>query len=75
MAEAIQRVAADLSVPYIFKASYDEAERTSVHSFRGPGLVEGARVLHAIAKETGLPVLTDVHTPEDCRGCRMRWAM
>ena len=66
MAEAIQRIAADLSVPYIFKASYDKANRTSVHSFRGPGLVEGARVLRAIAKETGLPVLTDVHTPGDC---------
>jgi len=66
MAEAVQRIAADLSVPYIFKASYDKANRTSIHSFRGPGLVEGARVLRAIAKETGLPVLTDVHTPEDC---------
>jgi 2-dehydro-3-deoxyphosphooctonate aldolase (KDO 8-P synthase) len=66
LAEAIQRIAADLSVPYIFKASYDKANRTSIHSFRGPGLVEGARILRSIAKSTGLPVLTDVHTPEDC---------
>jgi 2-dehydro-3-deoxyphosphooctonate aldolase (KDO 8-P synthase) len=66
LAEAIQRIAADLHVPYIFKASYDKANRTSIRSFRGPGLVEGARVLRAIARDTGLPVLTDVHTPEDC---------
>jgi 2-dehydro-3-deoxyphosphooctonate aldolase (KDO 8-P synthase) len=66
MAEKIQRVAADVGIPYIFKASYDKANRTSIKSFRGPGLAEGARILRAIAKDTGLPVLTDVHTPEDC---------
>jgi 2-dehydro-3-deoxyphosphooctonate aldolase (KDO 8-P synthase) len=66
LADAIQRVAADLRVPYIFKASYDKANRTSIHSFRGPGLVEGARILRSIAQSAGLPVLTDVHTPEDC---------
>jgi 2-dehydro-3-deoxyphosphooctonate aldolase (KDO 8-P synthase) len=66
LADAIQRITTDLGIPYIFKASYDKANRTSIRSFRGPGLVEGARVLRAIAKDTGLPVLTDVHTPEDC---------
>ena len=66
LAVAIQRIAADLQIPYIFKASYDKANRTSIRSFRGPGLVEGARILRAIAKDNGLPVLTDVHTPEDC---------
>jgi 2-dehydro-3-deoxyphosphooctonate aldolase (KDO 8-P synthase) len=66
LAEAIQRIASDLAMPYVFKASYDKANRTSVKSFRGPGLVEGARILRSIAKDTGLPVLTDVHTPEDC---------
>ncbi len=66
LAERIQRIAADLHIPYIFKASYDKANRTSIHSFRGPGLVEGARILRSIAQSTGLPVLTDVHTPEDC---------
>lgn len=66
LAEAIQRIAVELAMPYIFKASYDKANRTSIKSFRGPGLVEGARILRAIAKETGLPVLTDMHTPEDC---------
>ncbi len=66
LADAIQRIKSDLRMPYIFKASYDKANRTSIRSFRGPGLIEGARVLRAIAKDTGLPVLTDVHTPEDC---------
>jgi 2-dehydro-3-deoxyphosphooctonate aldolase (KDO 8-P synthase) len=66
LAESIQRIAADLHVPYIFKASYDKANRTSIRSFRGPGLVEGARILRSIAQATGLPILTDVHTPEDC---------
>jgi 2-dehydro-3-deoxyphosphooctonate aldolase (KDO 8-P synthase) len=66
MADAIQRITADLEIPYIFKASYDKANRTSVKSFRGPGLVEGTRILRVIAKDTGLPVLTDVHEPAHC---------
>jgi 2-dehydro-3-deoxyphosphooctonate aldolase (KDO 8-P synthase) len=66
MADAIQRIASDLKVPYVFKASYDKANRTSIHSFRGPGLAEGCRILRAVGKSHGLPVLTDVHTPEQC---------
>jgi 2-dehydro-3-deoxyphosphooctonate aldolase (KDO 8-P synthase) len=66
MADAIQRIASDLSVPYIFKASYDKANRTSIRSFRGPGLVEGCRILNGIRERTGVPVLTDVHTADDC---------
>jgi 2-dehydro-3-deoxyphosphooctonate aldolase (KDO 8-P synthase) len=66
MADALQRITSDLGIPYIFKASYDKANRTSVHSFRGPGLVEGTRILGLIARETGLPVLTDVHEPSHC---------
>jgi 2-dehydro-3-deoxyphosphooctonate aldolase (KDO 8-P synthase) len=66
LADAVQRIAADLAIPFIFKASYDKANRTSIRSFRGPGLVEGARILRAIAQSNSLPVLTDVHTPEDC---------
>src|SRR5579863_5914634 len=66
MAEAIQRIAADVGMPYIFKASYDKANRTSVKSFRGPGLAEGTRILGRLAKDTGLPVLTDVHEPGHC---------
>jgi 2-dehydro-3-deoxyphosphooctonate aldolase (KDO 8-P synthase) len=66
MAEGIQRIASDLGVPYIFKASYDKANRTSVGSFRGPGLEQGVAILRRLAESTGLPVLTDVHQAEDC---------
>jgi 2-dehydro-3-deoxyphosphooctonate aldolase (KDO 8-P synthase) len=66
MAEAIQRITGELGIPFIFKASYDKANRTSVKSFRGPGLKEGVRILGRLAKETGLPVLTDVHEPGHC---------
>ena len=66
MAEALQRITGDLGIPLIFKASYDKANRTSVKSFRGPGLVEGTRILGRLARETGLPVLTDVHEPGHC---------
>ena len=66
MADALQRIATDLGVPFIFKASYDKANRTSVRSFRGPGLLEGTRILARLARETGLPILTDVHEPAHC---------
>jgi 2-dehydro-3-deoxyphosphooctonate aldolase (KDO 8-P synthase) len=61
MAERLGAAAAELGMPYIFKASYDKANRSSVASFRGPGLAEGLRILAAIKKRTGLPILTDVH--------------
>ena len=66
MADALQRITGDLGIPFIFKASYDKANRTSVRSFRGPGLIEGTRILGRLARETGLPVLTDVHEPGHC---------
>ena len=65
MAEAIAGITSELKIPYIFKASYDKANRTSIKSFRGPGVVEGTRILSKIARTTGLPVLTDVHDPHD----------
>jgi len=61
MAEAIQSITARLGIPYIFKSSYDKANRTSVHSHRGPGMEEGLRILARVRSETGLAVLTDVH--------------
>ena len=64
MAEAIAGVTRALRIPYIFKASFDKANRTSVKSFRGPGLKEGLRILHNIALTVNVPVLTDVHEPE-----------
>ncbi len=65
MAQAIGAVAHKLGMPYVFKASYDKANRTSLKSFRGPGLKEGLRILQKIKKETGVPVLTDVHQAAD----------
>ncbi len=56
-----------LPLSFIFKASYDKGNRSSVHSFRGPGLDKGLRVLHRVQKELGLPVLTDVHSPSEAR--------
>lgn len=61
MAEAISAITRRLQIPYIFKASYDKANRTSATSYRGPGMDEGLSVLGKIRTELGLPVLTDVH--------------
>ncbi len=61
LAERLGAIASELGVPYIFKASYDKANRTSLSSFRGPGLQEGLRILKNIKKKTGLAILTDVH--------------
>ncbi len=60
---AVQAVAERHGVPIVFKASFDKANRSSRHSFRGPGLDEGMRVLARVRDETGLPILTDVHEP------------
>jgi 2-dehydro-3-deoxyphosphooctonate aldolase (KDO 8-P synthase) len=61
MAERLQRVTAAARVPFIYKSSYDKANRSSVHSYRGPGLKEGLRILARVKEVTGLPVLSDVH--------------
>jgi 2-dehydro-3-deoxyphosphooctonate aldolase (KDO 8-P synthase) len=60
-ARALKAIARSVGVPLVFKASYDKANRTSLESFRGPGLVEGLRVLEQVKADTGLPLLTDVH--------------
>jgi len=65
MAEIIKGVARSLEFPFIFKASYDKANRTSIRSFRGPGLKEGLRILKRIKDELHLPILTDVHETAD----------
>src|SRR6266852_3407553 len=61
MAEKIAKIAADAGVPYIFKAPYDKANRSSLKAFRGPGLKEGLRILGKIKSELKLPILTDIH--------------
>jgi 2-dehydro-3-deoxyphosphooctonate aldolase (KDO 8-P synthase) len=63
MAAAISAVARQLGIPYIFKASYDKANRTSLGSFRGPGLKQGLAILRKVAECVKVPVLTDVHEP------------
>lgn len=63
LAEQLVGIVGELGVPFIFKASYDKANRSSVKSFRGPGLKEGLRVLAAVRRKLGIPVLTDVHEP------------
>src|SRR5271165_3291820 len=65
MAELIAEVAADKRIPYVFKASYDKANRTSIRSFRGPGIEEGLRILAEVRSVVGVPVLTDVHETAD----------
>lgn len=62
-AAAIRDIASRCGVPAIFKASYDKANRTSISSFRGPGLEEGLRILADVRSRTGLPLLTDIHEP------------
>ena len=62
VAGKLRQLSDKLGITYIFKASYDKANRTSAKSFRGPGLDDGLRVLAAVRAKTGVPVLTDVHT-------------
>ncbi len=61
VAEFVQRLVKDFPINYIFKSSFEKANRTSVHSYRGPGLEAGLKMLEKIKKELGVPVLTDVH--------------
>jgi len=64
MARSVKEIADKTGIHLIFKASYDKANRTSVSSFRGPGIEEGCRILSEIGKELGVPVTTDIHTAE-----------
>ena len=57
------RVTQKLGIPYVFKASFDKANRSSIHSYRGPGMEEGMRIFEAVKAEFGVPVITDVHEP------------
>src|ERR1700685_689571 len=65
MAEIVKGVVRSLNLPFIFKASYDKANRTSIRSFRGPGIKEGLRILKKVKDEVHVPVLTDVHQAAD----------
>ena len=61
--EEYQRVTTRLGIPYVFKASFDKANRSSIHSYRGPGLEEGMRIFEEVKNTFGVPVITDVHEP------------
>jgi 2-dehydro-3-deoxyphosphooctonate aldolase (KDO 8-P synthase) len=65
-AHVLAAMAERLGLPLVFKSSFDKANRSSIGTFRGPGLEEGLRVLRLVQEETGLPVLTDVHEPDQC---------
>ena len=60
-----KKVCQRLAIPLVFKASYDKANRSSIHSFRGPGLEQGLSILQAVKDSHGIPLITDVHTPEE----------
>jgi 2-dehydro-3-deoxyphosphooctonate aldolase (KDO 8-P synthase) len=64
VAEHYVEVCRRLDIPYVFKASFDKANRSSIHSFRGPGLEEGLSILAEVKETYDIPVITDVHTPE-----------
>ena len=64
-AERLKRITADLGIPFIFKSSYDKANRSSVKSYRGPGLKQGLRILSKIAQDLDLPILSDIHRFEE----------
>ncbi len=64
-ARRLKEITGELGVPFIFKASYDKANRSSIDSYRGPGIKKGLEILHAVKEDTGCPVLSDVHREED----------
>lgn len=63
MANELKRITAEQGIQFVFKASFDKANRTSIKSFRGPGLTEGLRILADVRREVGVPILSDVHDP------------
>jgi 2-dehydro-3-deoxyphosphooctonate aldolase (KDO 8-P synthase) len=67
VAERLKQIATELPVQIVFKASFDKANRTSVDSYRGPGLVRGLEILHRVGKRVGLPVTTDIHEPHQAK--------
>jgi len=67
VAEAYVKVTEELNIPYVFKASFDKANRSSINSFRGPGMDEGLKIFQEIKSTFNVPVITDVHEPHQCQ--------
>jgi 2-dehydro-3-deoxyphosphooctonate aldolase (KDO 8-P synthase) len=65
VAERLKEYSEELAMPIVFKSSYDKANRTSIHSYRGPGIKEGLRILERVRREFGMPVISDVHSVEE----------
>jgi len=65
--EAILNICRPLNIPFIFKSSFDKANRSSIHSFRGPGLEKGLQILKKVKERFGVPVVTDIHLPEQAK--------
>ena len=67
VAEAFREITSRLQIPYIFKASFDKANRSSMDSFRGPGMEEGLRILEEVKQNFKIPILTDIHEPNQAK--------
>lgn len=67
VAEAYVKITQKLGIPYVFKASFDKANRSSIHSYRGPGMDEGLKIFQEIKQTFGIPVITDVHEIHQCQ--------
>ena len=67
MANEIKKISDDIELPIIFKSSFDKANRTSIKSFRGPGIDEGIKILSDVKAETELPVITDIHNADQAK--------
>ena len=67
VAEALKKLTEKLDINYVFKSSFDKANRSSIKSFRGPGLEKGLELLSEVKKEFDLPIVTDIHTPEQAQ--------
>jgi 2-dehydro-3-deoxyphosphooctonate aldolase (KDO 8-P synthase) len=65
IARFLKQITEELQIPFVFKASYDKANRTSIQSYRGPGMREGLQILHRIKQELSIPILSDVHSPTE----------
>src|SRR5947208_14512369 len=81
MASELKKITSAAGIPFVFKASYDKANRTSIKSFRGPGIREGLDLLREVREKVGVPILSDVHEPAQCEAeigrasCRERVEM
>jgi len=71
IAACLKQISAELSLPLVFKASFDKANRTSVDAYRGPGLTDGLAILARVKQATGLPLTTDIHLPEQAAAAEL----